>query len=152
MSELVAVGSGAATWTVFFSSSLLFLQLQAVTLSKKLGDHSGRFTGEVVLRGAFVVQSLSHAPVFMTACTEARRQASLSFPVSLSLFKFMCIGSVMSSNHLPLCSPLLLRHILNLSQHHVLFQWVRTLHQVAKVLELQLQRRSLQGIFRVDFL
>ena len=39
----------------------------------------------------------------------------------------------------------------NLSQHHqYLFQWVGSLHQVAKVLELQLQ--SFQWIFKVDFL
>ena len=40
----------------------------------------------------------------------------------------------------------------NLSQHQDLFQWVRILHQVAKVLELQLQHQSFQWIFRVDFL
>ena len=39
---------------------------------------------------------------------------------------------------------------LNLSQHQGLFQWVCSLHQVAKVLQLQLQ--SSQWIFRVDFL
>ena len=39
---------------------------------------------------------------------------------------------------------------LNLSQHHSLFQWVCSLHQVAKVLELQ--RQSFLWIFRVDFL
>ena len=32
------------------------------------------------------------------------------------------------------------------------FQWVSSLHQVAKVLELQLQHQSFQWIFRVDFL
>ena len=37
---------------------------------------------------------------------------------------------------------------LNLSQHQVLFQWVGSLHQVAKVLAHQ----SFQWIFRIDFL
>ena len=41
---------------------------------------------------------------------------------------------------------------LNLSQHQGLFQWVSSSHQVAKVLELQLQHQSLQWIFRTDFL
>ena len=41
---------------------------------------------------------------------------------------------------------------LNLSQHQGLFQWVGFLHQVAKVLELQLQHQSFLWIFRVDFL
>ena len=38
----------------------------------------------------------------------------------------------------------------NLSQHQGLLQWAGSLHQVAKVLELQHQ--SFQWIFRVDFL
>ena len=40
----------------------------------------------------------------------------------------------------------------NLPQHHGLFKWVSSLHQVAKVLELQLQHQSFQWIFRIDFL
>ena len=40
--------------------------------------------------------------------------------------------------------------ILNLSQHQDLLPWVSSLHQVAKVLELQHQ--SFQWIFRTDFL
>ena len=39
-----------------------------------------------------------------------------------------------------------------LSQHQGLFQWVSSSHQVAKVLEFQLQHQSFQGIFRTDFL
>ena len=38
------------------------------------------------------------------------------------------------------------------SQHQGPFQWVDSSHQVAKVLELQLQHQSFQWIFRVDFL
>ena len=33
-----------------------------------------------------------------------------------------------------------------------LFQWVRSLHRVVKVLEFQLQHQSFQRIFRADFL
>ena len=40
----------------------------------------------------------------------------------------------------------------NLSQHQGLFQWVNSLHQVAKGLEFQLQYQSFQWIFRTDFL
>ena len=50
----------------------------------------------------------------------------------------------------PLASPSPLA--LNLSRHQGLFQWVSSSHQVAKVLELQLQHQSFQWIFRVDFL
>ena len=41
---------------------------------------------------------------------------------------------------------------LNLSQHQGLFQWVPSSHQVAKILEFQLQQQSLQWIFSTDFL
>ena len=40
----------------------------------------------------------------------------------------------------------------NLFQHQGLFQWVSSLHQVAKVLEFQLQHQSFQWMFRTDFL
>ena len=38
----------------------------------------------------------------------------------------------------------------NLSQYQGLFQWVGSSHQVAKILELQLQHQSFQWIFKVD--
>ena len=40
----------------------------------------------------------------------------------------------------------------SLSQHQGLLQWVSSSHQVAKVLELQLQHQSFQWILRTDFL
>jgi len=46
----------------------------------------------------------------------------------------------------PLSSPSL--PAFNLSQHQGLFQWVSSLHQVAKVLEFQLQHQSFQWTFR----
>ena len=42
--------------------------------------------------------------------------------------------------------------VLSVSQHQGLFQWVTSSHQMAKVLEPQLQHRSFQWIFTVDFL
>ena len=40
----------------------------------------------------------------------------------------------------------------NLSQHQAHFQWVSSSHQIAKVLEFQLQPQSFQWIFSTDFL
>ena len=54
-----------------------------------------------------VVQSLSHVWLFVTPWTAAR-QASLSLTISLSLLKLISIESVMPSNHLVICRPLLL--------------------------------------------
>ena len=41
--------------------------------------------------------------------------------------------------------------VFNLSQHQGLFKWASSLHQVAKLLEFQLQHRSFQWIFRKAF-
>jgi len=59
------------------------------------------------------------------------------------------VGDAIQPSH-PLSSPSPL--IFNLSQHQGLFQWVSSSHQVAKVLESQLQHQSFQWIFRIDFL
>ena len=80
----------------------------------------------------------------------AARQASLSITNSRSLLKLMSIESVMPSNHLILCHPLLL--LPSLAQHQGLFQGVSSLYQVAKVLEFQLQHQFFQYIFRADLL
>ena len=53
------------------------------------------------------VQSLSHVWLFVTPWTAAH-QASLSITSSQSWLKLMSIESVMPSNHLILCCPLLL--------------------------------------------
>ena len=59
------------------------------------------------LLGLALVQSLRRVRIFETPWTTAR-QASLSFTISWSLLKLMSIESVIPSNHLILCCPLLL--------------------------------------------
>ena len=54
------------------------------------------------------VQSLSHVQLFAIPWTAACQEASLSITNSQSLPKLMSIESVMPSNHLILCGPLLL--------------------------------------------
>ena len=58
------------------------------------------------------------------------------------------VGDAIQPSH-PLSSPS--PPAFNLSQHQGLFQWVSSLDQVAKVLELQLQHQSFQWIFRIDW-
>ena len=60
--------------------------------------------------GLAVVQLLSCVRLFATPWTAAR-QASLSFTISQSLLKLVSIESVMPSNYLILCLPLLLPSI-----------------------------------------
>ena len=59
------------------------------------------------------------------------------------------VSEVIQPSH-PLSPPSPLA--LSPSQNQCLFQWVCCSHQLAKVLELQLQHQSFQRIFRVDFL
>ena len=89
-----------------------------------------------------VVQLLSHAWLFVTPWT-VTHQASLSFTTSRSLLKLLFIESVMPSNHLILCHPVLLlpsifpsirvssneltlpvRWLKYWSFHHQSFQWI----------------------------
>ena len=56
---------------------------------------------------SIVLQSLRSGQLFATTWT-AERQVFLSITNSWSLLKLMCIKSVMPSNHLILCHPLLL--------------------------------------------
>ena len=58
------------------------------------------------------------------------------------------VGDTIQPPH-PLSSPS--PPAFNLSQHQGLIQWVSSSHQVAKVLELQLQHQSFQWIFRTAF-
>ena len=95
------------------------------------------------------IQLLSRVWLFATPWTAAR-QASLSMTNFQSLFKriHQVSGAIQPSHPLSSPSP----STFNLFQHQGLFQWVSSSHQVAKLLEFQLQQESFQWIFRTDFL
>ena len=95
------------------------------------------------------VQSLSRVQLFVTSWIAAR-QASLSITNSWSLLKLMSIESVIPSSHLILCRPF--SSCPSPSQHQGVFQWVNSSHEVAKVLEFQLQHQSFQWTPRTDLL
>ena len=96
------------------------------------------------------VRQFSHLVVSDSATPwTAAGQASLSINNSRNLLKLVHrVGDAIRPSH-PLSSPS--PPAFNLSQPQGLFQWVSS-HQVAKVLELQLQHQSCQWIFRTDFL
>ena len=87
----------------------------------------------------------------LTLC-EPTDCSSPGFPVLHYLLKFFQTqvhwvnDAIQSSHSLSPSSP----PALNLSQHQELFQWVCSLHQVAKVLKLQLQHQSFTplGLFQ----
>jgi len=59
-----------------------------------------------------------------------------------------CFGDAIQPPH-PLSSP---SPAFNISQHQGLFKWISSLHQVAKILEFQLQHQSFQWTSRTDIL
>ena len=101
--------------------------------------------------GTVVVQFLSHVWLWLYDPVD---YSTPGFPVLHYLPEFAQIhvhwvgDAIQPSPPLSLPSP----PALSLSQHQDLFQWVGSPHQVAKVLEFQLQHQSFQWIFRIDFL
>ena len=115
-------------WTLFFCSFIVLELLPLISV---------QFSCSVVSDSLWP-HGLQHA---RPPCLIAHSQ---------SLVKLMSIESVMPSNHLVPCHPPS-PPAFNLFQHQGLFKWVSSLHQMAKVLEFQLQHQSFQWIFRTDF-
>ena len=96
-------GNNGKQWLTLFSWAPKSLQM--VTAVMKLKDTYS--LGEKLWPTFSSVQWLSHVWLFVTPWNAAF-QASLSITTSQSLLRLMSIKSVMPSNHLILCRPLLL--------------------------------------------
>ena len=94
------------------------------------------------------VQLLSRVWLLATP-RAAANQASLSIINFWSLLKLLCIESVMPSNHLILCRPLLL---LSVFPSISVFSNKSVLPSGGQSIVLQFQHQSFQWIFRVNFL
>ena len=93
------------------------------------------------------IQSLSRVRLFVTPWTAARQG---SWSITNSQFTqthVHWVGDAIQPLN-PLSSPS--PPALTLSQHQVLFKWVSSSHQVAKLLEFQLQHQSFQWTPRTD--
>ena len=88
-----------------FYSEIMRIHLSLFELFFTLLEWSS--SNNLIAKVVVVVQSLNNFQLFVTPWT-AVHQASLSFPISRNLLKLMSTGSVMLSNHLILCLPLLL--------------------------------------------
>ena len=96
------------------------------------------------------IQACSVTKSYLTLC-DPMDCSMLGFPVLHCLLEFAQTHVHQFSddiNHLILCLPLLL--LPSIFPSISLFQWVSSSHQVAKLLELQLQHQSFQRIFRTD--
>ena len=105
-----------------------------------------------------VVQLLSHFRLFVTPLLDWGMPGFpvLHYLLEIAQIHIQWVGDAIQSSHprSPTSPP-----ALSLSQHHGLFQWVSSSHQVANVLELsfsmlQLQHQSFQWMlisFRIDY-
>ena len=92
------------------------------------------------------VQSLSHVRL----CDPMNHRPPCSSPTPRA-YSNSCPSSRWCHPAISSCHPLLLTAT-SPSQHQDLFKWVSSSHQVAKVLELQLQHQSFQWTPRTDLL
>ena len=93
------------------------------------------------------VQSLSPTLCDPMDCSTPSFPVYHQLPELAQIHVHRVSGAIQSSH--PLSSP---SSAFNLSQIQGLFQWVSSSHQVAKILDFQLQHQSLQWIFRTNFL
>ena len=103
--------------------------------------------------GSFPISQLSSSrgQSIRTSASVLPRSIQGWFPLGLTVIwssNWWMVIQVMPSNHLIFCHPLLPSVFLSI---RVFFKWVGSSHQVAKVLEFQLQHQSFQWIFRIDF-
>ena len=129
--------------------------LQKESEVKRFGGNNPEF--EVLEKGKKLkfssVQFTSVTQSCLTLC-DPMNHSTPGLPVHHQLPEFTqtlvhWVGDAIQPAH-PLSSPS--TPVLNLSQHQGLFQWVSSLHQVAKVLEFQLQNQSFQWTLRTDLL
>ena len=108
---LFAKSCNLGSWSRYLTLCLSFLTCKVRLRNTYLIGAVMRIRGvniaKYLTQGLFVVQLLSPVWLFAIPWTAAC-QASLSFTVSWSLLKLMFIESVMLSNYLILCNPLLL--------------------------------------------
>ena len=103
---------------------------------------------------AFLVYQFSSVAQLCSTLRDPMNRSTPGLPVHHQLLESTqtyvhWVGDAIQPSY-PLLSPS--PPALNLSQHQALFQWVSSSHQVAKVLEFQLQHQSFQRTPRTDLL
>ena len=145
-----------------------WLTMSIVNISKLWGCLDGREVWGKIDTCICMAESFCYSPKTVTTllighccCSVTQLCPTLCNPVSCSMPGFPVLhqlpelsqthvhwvsDGIQPSHLLSPASPL----DLSIFKHQGLFRWVGSLHQVAKVLELQFQHLSFQWIFRVD--
>ena len=131
---------------------LFFLRLFLILLSKRINIHFGT-PPSAMHTLPFTSQLSSVTQSCLTVC-DPINHSTPGLPVHHQLLgsthtHVHRVNAAIQPSHPPSSSS---PSALNLSQHQGLFQWVSSLHQVAKLLEFKLQHQSFQWIPRTDLL
>ena len=159
------------TWWLFFWKIYRILWINALFRSFRIKLHDFnreepytdvKFTRNDVFSGndpcwfgsCLNIMSVSSVAQSCLTLCDSMNRSTPGLPVHHQLLEFTqthvhWVGDAIQPSH-PLLSPF--PPALNLSQHRGLFKWVSSSHQVAKVLELQLQHQSFQWTPRTDLL
>ena len=150
--RLKATHSSILAWEIPWTEEpdgLLFMESQRVGHDWATNTHTHRKQN----------QDIVGRPTMGSCCSVTKSCLTLSDPMDCSTpaaCVVLCLLEFAQSHlhwcYLNILSSAALLSFRLLSQHQCLFQWVSSLHQVAKVLEIQLRHQSVQWIFRVDFL
>ena len=146
-----SVKANTSFWDIIWiSSSQIYIKILILKNFNKL-DLMVRNSKAVIPSLKFPISSVAQS--CPTLC-DPMDCSTLGFPVHHQLLELTQthvhgVRNAIQPSH-PLSPPS--PSAFDLSQHQGLFQWVSSLHQVAKVLEFQLQHQSFQWIFRTDFL
>ena len=145
-------------------ASGMMVMLSFLKGKRVIGTYYGKIYLAIYLQVVYVPMWMLHLnESYICCCSAALSCLTLCNPLDCSIPDFRVlhhllevaqthvhwVGDAIQPAH-PLSSPS--PPAFNLSQNQSLFQWVGSSHQVAKVLELQLQLQSLHWIFRIDFL
>ena len=126
------------TRTICSSSAAFVVKIKGEIYSMKSIPHWTLLFSHSVQSNSLQADGLQHTRLPCSSLSP--RACSNSCPLS-----WWCHPTI-SSSVVPF-SP-----IFDLSKHQGLFRWICSSHQVAKVLEFQLQHQFFQWIFRTDFL
>ena len=138
-SETLVLNIGKNHWIIWWTAGR---SLFRKTRQNKTSTMMVKYCNKWEAQFSSVAQSCLTLCDPMDSCTPG-------FPVHHQLLELTQINvhwvaDAIQPSH-PLLSP---SPTFNLSQHQGVFQWVSSLHQVAKVLEFQLQHQSFQWTFR----
>ena len=126
----------------------------SLSLSFLIGIIFKRWLADSKLQSVFQLHSVQFTHLVVSDSLQPMNCSMPGLPVHHQLLEFTqnhvrLAGDAIQPSH-PLSSPS--PPVPNPSQHLGLLQWVNSSHEVAKVLEFQLQHQSFQLIFRTDFL